>query len=230
MQWAILAAMGTLCIVAGRRIRRLRRAGETAAGERLYWRCAWLLGSAILGAMAVQEGILLASGLLTWQTGLPLHLCSLLGVLTLPALLTRRKTLLDALLLAGVPGALLALAFPAALGTPWPRLTLAAFHTLHAGLVCAPLLPLCASWRPGPRSALRTGGFLLAAGAAALLVNRLTGGNYLFLSGPVAGTPLVWLAGHGRGAYRLLLAGLAGGVLALEAAVLKALHALRRRQ
>lgn len=229
MQWIILAAMGTACIMAGQRIRQLRQTGETVAAVRLYRLGAWLLGGTILGAMAVQETILLLSGLLTWQTGLPLHLCSLLGLLTLPALLTRRETLLDALLLSGVPGALLALIFPAALATPWPRLTLAAFHTLHAGLVCAPLLPLFLGWRPGPRSALRTWGFLLAAGGAALIVNRLTGGNYLFLSGPVVGTPLMWLARWGRGAYRLLLAGLAGGVLALESMGLRLLRQARRR-
>lgn len=229
MQWAILAAMGTMCILAGRRLRQLHRAGEADAAARLYRRCAWLLGGTILGAMAVQETLLLLCGLLTWQTGLPLHLCSLLGLMTLPSLLTRRETLLDTLLLAGVPGALLALIFPAALATPWPHVSLAAFHTLHAGLVCAPLLPLCDGWRPGPRSALRAWGFLLAAGGAALIVNRLTGGNYLFLSGPVAGTPLMWLAKWGRGPYRLLLAGLAGGVLALESGALRLLQQARQR-
>lgn len=213
----------------GRKIRRLRQTGTAAAAGRLYRLGAWLLGGTILAAMAVQETILLLSGLLTWQTGLPLHLCSLLGLLTLPALLTRRETLLDALLLAGVPGALLALLFPAALTTPWPRLTLAAFHTLHAGLVCAPLLPLSDGWRPGPRSALRAWGLLLVAGSAALIANRLTGGNYLFLSEPVAGTPLMCLSGWGRGPYRLLLTALAGGVLALESWGLRLLQRARQR-
>lgn len=229
MQWAILALMGTACLMAGRRIRQLRKAGESAAARRCYRLSAWLLGGTILAAMAVQETILLLSGLLSWQTGLPLHLCSLLGLLTLPALLTRRETLLDGLLLAGVPGALLALLFPAALTTPWPRLTLAAFHTLHAGLVCAPLLPLYDGWRPGPRSALRAWGLLLGAGGAALIANHLTGGNYLFLSGPVAGTPLTWLARWGRGPYRLLLAGLAGAVLTLESLVWRRLRPGRAR-
>lgn len=229
MQWAILAAMGTACIMCGRKIKRLRQTGTAAAAGRLYRLGAWLLGGTILAAMAVQETILLLSELLTWQTGLPLHLCSLLGLLTLPALLTRRETLLDALLLAGVPGALLALLFPAALTTPWPRLTLAAFHTLHAGLVCAPLLPLSDGWRPGPRSALRAWGLLMAAAAAAMVANHLTGGNYLFLSGPVAGTPLMWLSGWGRGPYRLLLTVLAGGVLALESWGLRLLQRARQR-
>ena len=64
---------------------------------------------------------------------------------------------------------------------------------------------------------------LLAAGAAEV-ANRLTGGNYLFLSGPVAGTPLVLLARWGAAVYRLLLAGLAGLVLAAEGAGLRLLY------
>lgn len=173
----------------------------------------------MLAAMALQEALLLLSGQLTWQTGLPLHLCSLLGLLTLPALLIQSETLLNTLFFAGVPGALLALAFPAALATPWPRLSMLAFHILHAGLVCTPVLPFALGWRPYPSGALRAWGVLLAAACTASLVNRFTGGNYLFLSGPVAGTPLTWLYRWGPGWYQAALIALAGLVLALESAM-----------
>lgn len=208
MQYIILLA---LLLRTGRACRRIRR------DRGLYRRHAWTLGLIIASSMAVQEGVLLLSGMLDFATGLPLHLCSLLGVLTLPMLLGRSRILRSAALLVGVPGAALALIFPAVLTTPWPRLTAFAFHTLHAGLLCAPWLPIAGGWQPRPSDAGRAGLFLLTAAAAAMLVNPLTGGNYLFLAYPIAGTPLAWLGQWGLWPYRGLLAALAGSVLAAEA-------------
>lgn len=196
-----------------------RACGRIRRDPAAYRPLAWTLGGLILLAMGIQEGVLLLSGQLKWSNGLPLHLCSLLGVLTLPMLLTRRRTLCSASLFIGLPGAALALIFPAVLATPWPTLTAAAFHTLHAGLVCAPWLPITRGWRPVPMDALRAGGLLLAAAALAMLVNPLTGGNYLFLAWPIAGTPLGWLGQWGLWPYRGLLAGLAGITLAMGAGI-----------
>lgn len=226
MPFILLSVLLALTLHACRRIVFWQRMGMPRAARRRYWWAAWGLGGLILAAMGTQELILLRAGLLTWQTGLPLHLCSLMGVLALPALLLRRPMLLNAALFAGVPGALLALLFPAVLNTPWPGLTSLAFHTLHAGLVCVPLLPMALGWRPDARGAAGAWVFLLGAAAAAGLANRLTGGNYLFLAGPVAGTPLMLLARWGGTAYRLLLIALATLVLAGEA---WALGALRKR-
>lgn len=197
---------------------------------RLYRLMAWGLGGIVMGSMAAQETILFLAGQLTWATGLPLHLCSLMGLTVLPALVTRRETLLSALLYAGVPGAALALIFPAVADTPWPGLTRFFFLLMHAGIVVAPLLPMAAGWRPRPMGALRAGLFLLGAGIAASFANAMTGGNYLFLAGPVAGTPLVILARWGRGAYRLLLAILATLVLTGEAAIILLVTHCGRRQ
>lgn len=220
MRIMLLAAMAGMALKGGRRARR--------GGDAVYRRTAWALGGTILAAMALQEAILFCSGLLTWASALPLHLCSLMGLMALPALLTRRAGLLHALLYAGTPGALLALAFPAVLPTPWPRLTVLAFHAMHAALAAAPLLPLAAGWRPGPSGALTTLLFLLTAGAAAMAANALTGGNYLFLAGPVAGTPLMWLAGRGMRLYRLGLLALAALVLAAEGAGVWLLYRYKR--
>ena len=210
MQYVILCS---LLILTGGACRCIRR------NPRTYRRFAWMLGLLIAGAMLIQEGVLLRAGLLTWATGLPLHLCSLMGVLTLPMLLTRCRTLVSAALYLGVPGAVLALVFPAVLPTPWPILTAAAFHTLHAGLACAPMLPIALGWRPVPSDTLRAGGILVLAGLIAMLVNPLCGGNYLFLAGPVAGTPLAWLGQWGLLPYRLLLGTLAICTLAAEAGI-----------
>lgn len=215
MQYLILAVLLVWTYRACRRIRR-----EPC----LYRRYAWTLGLLIASAMAVQEGILLRCGMLSLATGLPLHLCSLMGVLTLPMLLTRSRMLRSAALFAGVPGAALALLFPAVLDTPWPRLTALAFHTLHAGLACAPWLVIAQGWRPRPSDAWRAGFVLLLAGIAAMVVNPLTAGNYLFLATPIAGTPLALLGRWGIWPYRALLAGIAAAVLATGALLVRAMQ------
>ncbi|MBQ8201621.1 MAG: YwaF family protein [Clostridia bacterium] len=210
-----------------RRIASLRRRGMSAQAQKQYRIAAWRLGSLIWLAMAVQELILLKGGQLTWRTGLPLHLCSLLGVLTLPMLLTGHPVLRSAAFFAGMPGAALALAYPAMLATPWPRLTSLAFHTLHAGLICAPVLSMSLGWRPRAADAVSAWFFLLLACIASAAANTLTGGNYLFLAGPVSGTPLEAMAQYGLAVYRGLLMFSATFVLTIEAA---AVHALEKRR
>ena len=213
MRWVVLAVMSGLVAAAMGRVRSLR--GE---GGQMYRKVAWALGLTVCGAMAVQEGVLLASGMLTWQTGLPLHLCSMMGVLTLPMLVSGRRFLWHLSLYLGLPGAALALLFPAVLVTPWPLVTELSFFILHAGLVLAPLLPLCLGQRPSPWGAAAAGGFLLAAGLVVMAVNARLGSNYLFVSGAIPGTPLEWLAQWGTAGYRALLASLCALLLAAEAA------------
>lgn len=211
MQYVILALL--LCWTR-RACRRIRRDPVR------YRRYALALGGLIWLAMLIQEGVLLLCGLLDWASGLPLHLCSLLGVLTLPMLLGRSRLLRSAALFVGIPGAALAVIFPAVLQTPWPRVTAIAFHTLHAGLICAPWLPIAEDWRPLPADAARAGLFLLMAAGTAMLVNPLTGGNYLFLAHPIAGTPLAWLGQWGILPYRGWLALLAAALLGVEAGLI----------
>lgn len=216
MQYAVLAVMllWTRCMC--RRIVLLRRQGMVCLAERCYRQSAMMLGLLITAAMLAQEIILWRCGRLDAANALPLHLCSMLGVLTLPMLLSRSVLLWHAAVYAGVPGALLAVLFPAVLDTPWPRLTALMFHVLHAGLVAAPLLPAAMGLRLRPRGALTTWAMLLAAALVVMWVNGVTGGNYLFLAGPVAGTPLMTMASHGPSVYRLLLAGTASAVLLAE--------------
>lgn len=210
-------------------LRALHRARSAAVARRIYLLLSWSVGGIILGAMAAQETILLLAGKLSWASALPLHLCSLMGLLALPALLSRREILLHTLFYAGAPGALLALLFPAVADTPWPGWTTFFFHLMHAGLLCAPVLPLLLGWRPRPEGALQTWLLLLGAGAAAMAVNRFTGGNYLFLSGPVAGTPLMTMARWGRSVYRLLLTLAAGLLLAAEGFIVHRMRLLMHR-
>ena len=197
----------------------LRLCGHHSDALRLYRRLSLALGGGVWMGIAAQEALLLLAGPLTPATALPLHLCSITGLLTLPALLTRRDALLHILLYAGLPGAVLALLFPAVAQSPWPVSMAFFFCLTHGGIALAPLLPLCLGWRPRPRGAAQSFLFLLTAAIAASVANRMTGGNYLFLAGPVAGTPLTALSQWGMGAYRLLLVLLAALVMAAEAAV-----------
>lgn len=221
MQWAVLAAMGVPVMMLMRRVRRLRGAGEARQAMRLYRRGAWALGLAVYAAMAVQEGVLLASGMLNWRTGLPLHLCSMMGVLSLPMLVSGRRFLWHLSVYLGLPGAAMALIFPAVLPTPWPRVTELSFFALHAGLVLAPILPLCLGRRPSTVGAVTSGGFLLIVGLAVIALNDRLGSNYLFVSWAVPGTPLDALASRGLTGYRLALAGAASLLLAVEAGAVR---------
>ena len=230
MQWAVLAVMGAPVILAMKRIGQLRASGHERRALCLYRQAAWTLGLTVWGAMAAQEGVLLAAGMLNWRTGLPLHLCSMMGVLALPMLVSGRRFLWHLSLYLGLPGAALAMLFPAVLPTPWPLTTELSFYALHAGLMLAPLLPLGLGRRPSPQGAVAAGGFLLVAGLAVMAVNARLGSNYLFVGWAVPGTPLELLARWGMPGYRLLLAGGCALLLSAEGLGVRALSRLMEKR
>lgn len=200
-----------------RRVILLRRCGFHRAAKRLYAQWALTLSLMTWAAMLVQEMLLLKAGLLSWQSGLPLHLCSAMGLLTPPMLLTGRRPLWHITLYLGLPAGLLATFFPSVITTPWPYLTRLSFHLLHGCVFLAPLLPLCLGVEPSPGGVLPAGVFLAGLTLLAAGVNRLTGANYLFLNLPAPGTPLAALAKDGVHTYRAWLVGIAVAVLATEA-------------
>lgn len=202
MAFALLAFLAMALGLCLRRLRLLRACGYALAARRLYRRCALALGGTCYAAMLVQEAILLWAGLLTWRNGLPLHLCSLMGLLSLPMLVTSSGLLWHLSLYLGLPGAAVALLFPAVVETPWPRLTELAFAVMHCCVLLAPLLPLCLGARPRPIGALWAFGALTLMASAALAANGLTGGNYLFLNG----SPIPWMNRWGLASWRVMLA------------------------
>lgn len=232
VQYGLLIVAGAATGMLLRRMTFLRRCGWHGSAQRLYRRAAWVMGLGAYAAMALQEAVLLGSGLLTWRTGLPLHLCSLTGLLVLPMLLTENRLLWHVSLYLGMPGALLALLFPAVLNTQWPKLTALGFHLLHVLVLLAPLLPLGLGRRPEPRGAAQAWLLMAVTALVVMAVNALLGSNYLFLSGPVEGTPLMGMARWGAGWYRGILAGVCTLVIAAEAGVAAILQSLtdgRRR-
>lgn len=223
MAFALLVFLGVALGLCLRRIRLLKACGYGLAARRLYRRCAWALGGGAYAAMLVQELVLLRFGMLTWRNGLPLHLCSLMGLLTLPMLLGRSTVLWHLSLYLGVPGAALAIVFPAVVETPWPRLTEAAFALTHCCVLLAPLLPLCLGARPRPLGALWALGALALAACLATAANALTGGNYLFLNG----SPIAWMNQWGTAAWRITLAWASALVLLGEWALARVYQAKR---
>lgn len=173
----------------------------------------------LAASMAVQLALLRLDGQLTLQTGLPLHLCGLFGVLSIPMLLWRApQPLYELSAFLAAPAAAVTLLFPAVIASSRPVLMRLAFLQLHVLVALTPVL----LWRAGkplpadPRRALvLASGYLL--GVAAF--NRAFRTNYLFLSAAPAGTPLKWLYARGGGYYVCALAMLCMVVLRLLAHV-----------
>lgn len=222
MQFALLTVSGAAIGLGMRRIVLWRRCGILPAARRLYTFMTCLLGGGALAAMLTQEAVLLFSGQLSWRNALPLHLCSVMGLIALPMLLTHNRLLWHISFYLGLPGALLALIFPAIQTTPWPTLTELAFHAMHCCIFLAPILPLSLGRRPSPSGAAWSFIFLLLLALTALGVNALTGGNYLFLQA----SPLPWLQ-QSPAAWRLTLTLLATATLSAEALLV---HLLQRKK
>lgn len=216
MQLALMAVLGSVLGLGMRRILFWRRVGFVRTARRLYRLFAWSIGLGAWLSMLAQETVLLYSGLLTWQNALPLHLCSMLGLLSLPMLLSGSRMLWHASLYLGIPGALLALIFPAVMQTKAPEVTTISFYLLHIFLLLAPILPFSLGWQPSPRGAASAWMLLMLLGCVALAVNGLLGSNYLFLHAPLEGTPLMLLPRSSPALYALSLALLSLAVLLAE--------------
>lgn len=159
-----------------------------------------VLGCGILLCMGCQLHLLRLDDQLSLRTGLPLHLCGFSALLCIGLCIRYHQPAFDFLLLLGVPGALLALCFPAVTASSHPWLMKVAFLRLHV-LILATAVFLLAQQKPLPEDPRRA--FLLGNGfmLMAALVNRLTGSNYLFLRAAPAGTPLAFLIRPGYGVY-----------------------------
>lgn len=186
MQWGLLALWGGLMgLCPARHLRVIRLLA--AAGLAL--------------SMGGQLALLGLDGLLTVETGLPLHLCGLAGVMTIPLLWLGRGGPCQAFLCyLAAPSAFLTLFFPAVINCSHPRLMAFCFLQLHVLVALSPLLffrmqkPL----RAGMHSAFLLGnGYLLFVYG----FNRCFGTNYLFLRAAPAGTPLRLMLAQGTAVY-----------------------------
>lgn len=150
----------------------------------------------LTGAMGTQIGLLWLDGLFTWQAVLPLHLCSLFGVLSVPALWHAPAAFVEAVCFLGAPGAFLTLFFPAAAQCAHPLLMQAAFYQLHVLVALMPSL-FYGTGKPLPTDPKRT--LIMSNGYLVLIsmINRFFETNYLFLRAAPVGTPLAWMLDQG---------------------------------
>lgn len=161
----------------------------------------------LASVLAWAGGELVRGRISPWQL-LPLHLCDMLILVAVAALLTRRVWLCELLYFWAGAGALVAMLTPdVQRGFPDPYFLL--FFGLHgAVVVAAALLTLGWGVRPRPGAALRTFGVTLAYAAAVAAVDLATGANFMFLRRkPAVPTLLDWL---GPWPWYLVSAGLLG--------------------
>lgn len=207
MQWIGLTAWGyaAACAVWGLRTRRVSARAIRGAALAL-----------LLGSMGVTSALVLLEGMDWVQTLLPLHLCSACAMVCVFFYAHPTGWMFEFLFFVGMPGAALALCFPAVAVSRWQDAMNACFFLTHALVVFAPVLHIAAGERPNPAHALRAYGVLVLYAAVVLAVNVLLGTNYLFLMAAPAGTPLMGLWKLGRGAYYAALALLALLVVLLQ--------------
>ncbi len=186
MQWLGLLLWGVLARYGAAPERRRITAGVLAAG--------------LVVSMGCQMRLLWLDGNLNLTTGLPLHLCGMMAVLCVFLCLHTWLNGYHLLLLLGVPGAFLALLFPAVSDCSHPLLMKLSFLRLHA-LILAVALFLWVQKKPLPQDARKAfllgNGFLLLAACT----NSLLGSNYLFLRAAPSGTPLAALIRPGYDVY-----------------------------
>lgn len=151
-------------------------------------------------SMGMQLLLLKVDGLLCLETGLPLHLCGLFGVLSIPMLWRAPTALTEASAYLAAPAAFFTLFFPAVISCTHPGWMRFAFYQLHALVALMPLF-LFRTGKPMPQHPHKT----LLLGIGYLLVvdafNRVLSTNYLFLRAAPAGTPLAAFLARGKAFY-----------------------------
>ena len=86
-----------------------------------------LMACGLLASMGMQLWLLQLDGLFSWQAAVPLHLCSLFGVLSVFMLWHAPEPLFEASCFLAAPGAFLTLFFPAVVHCSHPLLMKYAF-------------------------------------------------------------------------------------------------------
>lgn len=183
------------------------------------------LGAVLALSMAVTVALVALEG--RASEALPLHLCSLSAVAALCLALGARGLALDFLWYLGIPGALLALAFPAPALSRWQTLLNLSYVITHALIVLIP----CAAMARGdfPRTGRAAQMMILLQGFAllAFAVNRRLNTDFMFLMAPPAGTPLERVFGWGYLPYLLSLEGIMLATALLMGALLGGLRGKR---
>ena len=161
------------------------------------------LGMLLCASLGVTLALLLMEG--HWREAIPLHLCSLSALAAIGLAFSPRQVLLDFLWYLGMPGAALALVFPAPAVSGHQALMDASYIVTHALILVIPSLCMARGMRPQRGKSRAMMGTLLVIAAVAGAVNRRLGTDFLFLAAPPAGTPLEAVFDAGYPAYLAFL-------------------------
>lgn len=151
--------------------------------------------------------ILMAEG--RGREALPLHLCGLSALCAICLALRPRAVLLDWLWYLGMPGALLALMFPAPAVSRYQTAMNLSYAVTHMMILLIPGFLLDLGMRPNRGRASAMALLLNAVALPVSVVNRWLGTDFLFLSAPPAGTPLESIYALGPAVYLVCLETLA---------------------
>ena len=164
------------------------------------------MGVMILCSMAGTTLMLALQGRI--QEAVPLHLCSVSALAAAMLAFVPVPGSVDFLWLLGMPGAVLALVFPAPAVSRWQTLFTACYVLTHALIVLIGLSALAMrEWpRAGRVPQMLTA--LQALAVTAFFANRALGTDFLFLAAPPGGTPLDWIYRADYGLYIAFLQGM----------------------
>jgi len=154
-------------------------------------------------SVVVTELLLLIQG--RWREAIPLHLCSISAVAAGCFACYEKPFLLDFLWYLGMPGAALALLFPAPASSICQPLFNASYFLTHALILLIPICRMAGGMRPRAERTPQMLLVLLGLSGIAALGNKALGTNFFFLSLPPAGTPLEALFHLGYPLYLLTL-------------------------
>lgn len=146
------------------------------------------LGMLLCASLGVTLALLASEG--RWREAIPLHLCSLSALAAIVLAFSSRQAVLDFLWYLGMPGAALALVFPAPAVSGLQALLDASYIVTHTLILVIPSLCMACGMRPQRGKSRAMMGALLVIAAVAGAVNRRLGTDFLFLAAPPAGTPL----------------------------------------
>jgi len=167
--------------------------------QRLTFSVRKAMGYILAGSMTTTAFLLLLEGR-GWEI-LPLHLCSVSGLAAAALALRPRECLLDFLWYLGMPGAALALLFPAPAASKCQALMTVAYVLTHALILLIPAYLMLRGMRPRRHAAAVMLFALNVLALPAAFANRVLGTDFLFLSAPPAGTPLQALYALGAPVY-----------------------------
>lgn len=174
------------------------------------------MGILLLLSMLVTTTLLVVQG--RWQEAVPLHLCSVSALLAAVLSLKKSPAILDFLWYLGMPGAVLALIFPAPASSVMQPLFTAGYVVTHALIAAIPLTAFAMGEEPRRGTAPMQLMALQPLALTAFFVNRALGTDFLFLAAPPQDTPLTRVWELGYPAYILLLQGMMLGLCLLMSA------------